>query len=147
MPEAARGKATYGSRANGTSDKENEQYDPDDSLAPLPDDAERNGNVENSLEFEQVKELKEAAKKFKEVDKWELEFEDVIASSSSPLGGRWSYMLKFELGREASGNIKGLFFRAVSVLMVFGRFWQDRYFILKRAKGLALQHGDWIIVE
>ena len=86
--EAARGKATYGSRANGTSDKENEQYDPDDSLAPLPDDAERNGNVENSQEFEQVKELKEAAKKFKEVDKWELEFEDVIASSSSPLGGR-----------------------------------------------------------
>jgi hypothetical protein len=86
--EAARGRTTYVSRANGTSDKENGQYDPDDSLAPLPDDAERNGSLENSLEFEQVKELKEAAKKFKEVDKWELEFEDVIASSSSPLGGR-----------------------------------------------------------
>jgi hypothetical protein len=36
----------------------------------------------------QEKELKEAAMKFKEVDKWELEFEDVTASSSSPLGAR-----------------------------------------------------------
>jgi hypothetical protein len=83
---AAPDKTTYGSRPNGTSDKENEEYDPDDSLAPLPDDVEGDAGVESSRG--DVKELKEAAKKFKEVDKWELDFEDVTASSSSPLGAR-----------------------------------------------------------
>jgi hypothetical protein len=33
-------------------------------------------------------ELKRAARKFEEVDKWELEFEEVTASSSSPRDGR-----------------------------------------------------------
>ncbi|KUJ19182.1 uncharacterized protein LY89DRAFT_581568 [Mollisia scopiformis] len=80
-------KRTYG-RANQTSDKENEEVDPDDSLAPLPDDG--NDSPENSLELEKRvgKELKQAARKFAEVDKWELEFEDVTASSSSPKDAR-----------------------------------------------------------
>ena len=82
------GKVTYGSRANPVSDKENEEYDPNHSLAPLPDDADGEANHENSRDIGNVKELKEAAKKFKEVDQWELEFEEVTASSSSPLGAR-----------------------------------------------------------
>lgn len=77
---------TYGSRAtNLTSDKENEneEVDADDSLAPLPDDEEE--RVENSQELEQRVglELKRAARKFAEVDQWELDFEDVTASSDS----------------------------------------------------------------
>ncbi|PBP27023.1 hypothetical protein BUE80_DR002003 [Diplocarpon rosae] len=82
-------KRTYGAaRAVATRDKENdagvdEEPDPDDSLAPIPDDGD-NGNSENSQELEKRvgKELKQAAKKFQEVDKWELEFEDITASSS-----------------------------------------------------------------
>lgn len=79
-------KATY-SRVNATSDKENEEHDPDDSLAPLPDDEE---GAENSQELEKRvgKELKMAAKKFKEVDEWKLDFEDNTASSSSPNDAR-----------------------------------------------------------
>jgi hypothetical protein len=83
-PEASRGKATYGSRAGATSDKENETYDPDHSLAPLPDDEE----AEKSRDVAPTQELKDAARKFQEVDKWELEYEEVTAGSSSPLGAR-----------------------------------------------------------
>ncbi|PSS28431.1 hypothetical protein M430DRAFT_32803 [Amorphotheca resinae ATCC 22711] len=83
-------KTTYGRQANATSDKENEEHDPDDSLGPLPDDAEGNDITENSRESEirLGKELEKAAKKFQEVDKWELEFEEVTASSSSPRDAR-----------------------------------------------------------
>jgi hypothetical protein len=84
------GKITYGSRANAMSDKENEEIDPDDSLAPLPDDVEVGEGTENSQELETRvgKELKRAARKFEEVDKWELDFEEVTASSSSPRDAR-----------------------------------------------------------
>ncbi|KAH6662870.1 hypothetical protein B0J14DRAFT_495487 [Halenospora varia] len=86
-PPKAAGKTvprTYGARANATSDKENEELDPDDSLAPLQDDG--NESPENSQELENRvgKELKKAARKFQEVDKWELEFEDVTPDTSSP---------------------------------------------------------------
>lgn len=85
------GKRTYGRANPTTSDKENageEEVDPDDSLAPLPDDG--NESPENSQELEKRvgKELKQAARKFAEVDKWELEFEEVTASSSSPKDAR-----------------------------------------------------------
>lgn len=82
----AGGKITY-SRVNAISDKENEEHDPDDSLGPLPDNEEE---TENSQEMEKRvgKELKRAARKFKEVDEWELEFEDNTASSSSPKDSR-----------------------------------------------------------
>lgn len=84
-------KPTYGSRAPPTtSDKENEEVDPNDSLAPLPDDGDGNGSPETSQELEKRvgKELKRAARKFEEVDKWELEFEECTASSSSPKDAR-----------------------------------------------------------
>jgi len=83
-------KRTYGAQARATSDKENEgEVDPDDSLGPLPDDA-GNGSSENSQELEKRvgRELKAAARKFQEVDKWELDFEEVTASSSSPKDAR-----------------------------------------------------------
>ncbi|TVY58775.1 hypothetical protein LCER1_G000551 [Lachnellula cervina] len=82
QPPKSNAKQTYTSRATVTSDKENE-VDPDDSLAPLPDD-DGNASPENSQEMEERvgKELKKAARKFQEVDKWELEFEDVTGSSS-----------------------------------------------------------------
>ena len=82
-------KRTYGAQARAASDKENEEVDPDDSLAPLPDD-EGNENSENGQELEKRvgRELKAAARKFQEVDKWDLEFEDVTASSSSPRDAR-----------------------------------------------------------
>ncbi|PQE10796.1 hypothetical protein CJF30_00008950 [Rutstroemia sp. NJR-2017a BBW] len=84
---------TYGKSKSTTSDKENEQSrDPDDSPAPLEDGstgaAAEEPRLENSQELEKRvgKELKKAARKFKEVDKWELEFED--AEASSDRGGR-----------------------------------------------------------
>lgn len=86
--EAARSKATYGSRAGAASDKENETYDPDHSLAPLPDDEEAGIGQGRSRDIAPTQELKDAAKKFQEVDKWELEYEEVTADSSSPLGAR-----------------------------------------------------------
>jgi len=83
-------KITYGSKRQAASDKENqEEIDPDDSLAPVRDD-EGSSNPENGKELEKRvgKELKRAVKKFAEVDKWEMEFEDVTASSSSPKDAR-----------------------------------------------------------
>jgi hypothetical protein len=83
-------KRTYGAQAHGTSDKENEEeIDPDDSLGPLPDN-DGNDSLENSQKLEDRvgRELKKAARKFEEVDKWELEFEEVTASSSSPKDAR-----------------------------------------------------------
>lgn len=80
-------KRTYG-RAT-TSDKENEdEMDPDDSLAPLRDDVASVEESSQELEKRVGKELKRAARKFQEVDKWELDFEEVTASSSSPRDGR-----------------------------------------------------------
>ncbi|KAE8447920.1 hypothetical protein EG329_009992 [Mollisiaceae sp. DMI_Dod_QoI] len=81
-------KRTYG-RGNPMSDKENEEeVDPDDSLAPLPDDGHESPENSQELEKRVGKELKQAARKFAEVDKWELEFEDATASSSSPKDAR-----------------------------------------------------------
>lgn len=89
-PNQTATKRIYGAQPQGTSDKENEEeVDPDDSLGPLPDD-DGNESPENSRELEKRvgRELKAAAKKFEEVDKWELEFEEVTASSSSPKDAR-----------------------------------------------------------
>jgi len=84
------------------SDKENEQQrsgsdaeeeqDVNDSLGPMADDDEDGAgeSPENSQELEARvgKELKVAKRKFEVVDKWELEFEEVTASSSSPWDAR-----------------------------------------------------------
>jgi hypothetical protein len=82
----ATARRVYGSRAAATttSDKENGELDPDDSLAPLPDDDEVTSENSQELERRVGRELKMAARKFAEVDQWELEFEDVTASSDSP---------------------------------------------------------------
>ncbi|KAB8291637.1 hypothetical protein EYC80_006437 [Monilinia laxa] len=79
-----KGKRTYGKKPVTTnSDKENE-VDRDDGLAPIQDEAAPEELPrENSSESEKRigKELKKAAKKFQEVDKWELDFEECEASS------------------------------------------------------------------
>lgn len=81
------GKATY-SRVAAVSDKENEEHDPDDSLGPLPDNEEVDPEDSLQLEKRVGKKLKRVAKKFQEVDNWEMEFEDNTASSSSPTNAR-----------------------------------------------------------
>jgi len=90
VPLKQASKRTYGarpSRNQATSDKENageaeEELEEGDSLAPLPDS---DIGSENSQELEARvgRELKIAARKFQEVDRWELDFEDVSASSES----------------------------------------------------------------
>jgi hypothetical protein len=80
--EPASGKRTYGSR---TSDKENEGDsivvggDEDDAAdeEAVPDE-----ETSQMMLARLGEELKNAAKKFKEVDKWELEFEEVTEPSS-----------------------------------------------------------------
>lgn len=56
-----------------------ERNSADDSFAPLPDDSFANTEVEIE---DPKEELKKAASKFKEVDKWELEFEEVTREHS-----------------------------------------------------------------
>ncbi|TLD06466.1 uncharacterized protein PgNI_08873 [Pyricularia grisea] len=89
-----RARRTYGSRANAGSDKENqdgegeddtiqvaadEEYRSEDALADETMDA-----TEAHVELPGVlsEELQQAAQKFKEVDRWEMEFEEVTEPSS-----------------------------------------------------------------
>jgi hypothetical protein len=77
---------TLSDKENDATASDDEEGDPDDSLAPVAD----SGEVENSQELEARvgTELKKAKRKFEDVDKWEMEFEDVTASSSSPWDAR-----------------------------------------------------------
>lgn len=97
-PGASTRKTYGGARtAASTSDKANaavEEADEEaggleegDSLGPIPDDEESPENSEE-LEARVGQELKKAARKFKEVDEWELEFEEATQSSSSPRDAR-----------------------------------------------------------
>ncbi len=52
----------------------------DDSFGPLPDDTFDGGDDTATIEVSE--ELKKASEFFKEVDKWELDFEEVVQSSS-----------------------------------------------------------------
>jgi ATP-dependent RNA helicase MRH4, mitochondrial len=72
---------TYGDRR--ASDKENQENDDDadDSFAPLRDDNFDTGMTDD-WGAKMGDELVQAVKKFKEVDKWELEYEEVTADSS-----------------------------------------------------------------
>ncbi|KAB5558302.1 hypothetical protein GE09DRAFT_1286546 [Coniochaeta sp. 2T2.1] len=78
-------KRTYGSRV---SDKENEVEDLIVVDGSADEDAQEEGEAELDPETSQMmlermgEELKNAAKKFKEVDRWELEFEEVTEPSS-----------------------------------------------------------------
>ncbi|KAJ9155076.1 hypothetical protein NKR23_g2380 [Pleurostoma richardsiae] len=81
-------KRTYGSRS--FSDKENQAEPQGDTIevsgdvfAPSEDeDPFASGDEGDTTQADFGDELKKAAKKFKEVDKWELEFEEVVQSSS-----------------------------------------------------------------
>lgn len=73
------------------SDKENQSDDDQDehdesAFQPLPEDT-FDGGVDSSLHTQNAEELKQAVKKFAEVDKWEMEYEEV-AESYSPKGAR-----------------------------------------------------------
>lgn len=75
---AAKNKKTPGS-SRRTTRTYGERESADDSFAPLPDDS----FVTTGLEIDDPKqELKKAASKFKEVDKWELEYEEVTREES-----------------------------------------------------------------
>lgn len=87
QPARAKGaKRTYGSRA--FSDKENEVEDSivvngsDDETAADGEEAALDAETSQMMLERLGEELKNAAKKFKEVDKWELEFEEVTEPSS-----------------------------------------------------------------
>ncbi|KAJ9142889.1 hypothetical protein NKR19_g7043 [Coniochaeta hoffmannii] len=81
-----RAKRTYGSRA--FSDKENEDEDTivaavsDDNAAADEEEQQVDPETSQMMLERMGEELKNAAKKFKEVDKWELEFEEVTEPSS-----------------------------------------------------------------
>ncbi|KAI9864110.1 MAG: hypothetical protein M1813_003427 [Trichoglossum hirsutum] len=72
-----------------SSDKENDGLSSSsaegDSLTPV-DSNENTLSQENSKQRKKI--LKQVARKFKDVDSWELDFEEDTASSSSPLGAR-----------------------------------------------------------
>jgi ATP-dependent RNA helicase MRH4 len=89
--QTGRNAQTYSRRS---SDKENENENENDAgsdededeheasrFQPLPDDTFENGSGENAS-TPSADELKQAARKFKEVDRWELDFEEVTQSSS-----------------------------------------------------------------
>ena len=94
------GKSATRTYARKASDKENEPRrtsegeEEGNSLGSVRDDDEtrdaeaeagRTGPIRNGP---RGKELKKLAQKFREVDKWALEFEEITASSSSPRDGR-----------------------------------------------------------
>ncbi|KJZ78947.1 hypothetical protein HIM_01720 [Hirsutella minnesotensis 3608] len=88
-PNSTRSSKTYRRRS---SDKENESDEDDEGqsgFVPLPDDTFENldGQEVENRGYTSAEELKQAAKKFVEVDKWELEFEEV-AEPPSPQDAR-----------------------------------------------------------
>lgn len=73
-----------------TSDKENqsdaEDENEESAFIPLPEDT-FDSALEKARNLQEADELRNATKKFAEVDKWEMEYEEV-AESFSPKGGR-----------------------------------------------------------
>ncbi|KAM0204639.1 hypothetical protein ACHAPA_001917 [Fusarium lateritium] len=86
--QAARNAQTYSRRSSdkenedeeGSGDNEEDQHE-NSRFQPLPDDTFGEGSAENAS-TPSADELRQAAKKFKEVDRWELDFEEVTQSSS-----------------------------------------------------------------
>jgi ATP-dependent RNA helicase MRH4 len=78
--------ATSKTYSRRSSDKENQSDDEadDSQFQPLDDET---FDATSAIDFQSVDELKTATKKFMEVDKWELEYEEV-AESFSPKGAR-----------------------------------------------------------
>ncbi|KAI1630855.1 hypothetical protein F4809DRAFT_634975 [Biscogniauxia mediterranea] len=82
-PKKSRARTTYGR----SSDKENQQRDDEDGDDAAEGEEEEEGDSpgdEDSVQMEERvgEELKKAARKFQEVDKWELEYEEMTQSSS-----------------------------------------------------------------
>ncbi|KAL4726480.1 hypothetical protein ACLX1H_007162 [Fusarium chlamydosporum] len=78
--QAARNAQTYSRRSSDKENENNEGSDDEDQhdnsrFQPLPDDTFENGSGENAS-TPSADELRQAAKKFKEVDRWELDFEE-----------------------------------------------------------------------
>lgn len=90
-PAKPSAKRTYASRRAVSSDKENAAEGSDeemeDSLAPIQDTGVES-EASQELEKRLGRELKLMKRKFEDVDKWELDFEEVTASSSSPRDAR-----------------------------------------------------------
>ncbi|OAA74665.1 hypothetical protein LEL_08246 [Akanthomyces lecanii RCEF 1005] len=79
---------TYGRRS---SDKENnsddEEVEDDSQFQPLADDTFEDTTAAAAPDFQSIDELKRATKKFSEVDKWQLEYEE-LSEGDSPTGAR-----------------------------------------------------------
>lgn len=75
-------KKTYGRRI---SDKENATVSR--AAAAVDGGGGEAGNV-SAMSVEKEEELRGVARKFAEVDRWEMEFEEITASSSSPKDAR-----------------------------------------------------------
>lgn len=80
----AKGARTYGSQKQQRAESEVEENEEDEGEDTLPARHAAPSSTEDSQELEMRlgKELKRAKRKFENVDKWELEFEEVTASSS-----------------------------------------------------------------
>jgi hypothetical protein len=86
---SAKSARSHGGRTYG---KENASYaedddlDPDDSLAPLPveseDEEEGEGRARKAVPEHVSQQLEKVREKFAEVDEWEMEFEEATGSSS-----------------------------------------------------------------
>ncbi|KAM0434412.1 hypothetical protein ACHAPT_003508 [Fusarium lateritium] len=89
---AGRNQQTYSRRSSDKENEGEEQGSDDDEhersqFQPLPDDTfDEDGSGESS-NLPSADELRQAVKKFKEVDRWELDYEEVT-QSSSPQGAR-----------------------------------------------------------
>ncbi|MCJ1420284.1 hypothetical protein MMC32_006641 [Xylographa parallela] len=98
--DGGKGSSVVKTYSRHLSDKENRSADSDSAgldesvdspLSTIPDKLSAPGGTGKRDEAMPAKartELKTLAKKFKEVDKWEMEFEEVTASSSSPWDAR-----------------------------------------------------------
>lgn len=84
--EASASKVLTYSRRSSDKENENDEGEDEGTFHPLPDDTFENGSG-SSENLPSADELRTAVKKFKEVDKWELEYEE-MTQSSSPQGAR-----------------------------------------------------------
>ncbi|KAJ3472103.1 hypothetical protein NLG97_g11284 [Lecanicillium saksenae] len=78
---------TYGRRSSDKENNSDDEEEGDSQFQPLADDTFGDTTATVPLDFQSIDELKRATKKFSEVDKWQLEYEEV-AESFSPKGAR-----------------------------------------------------------
>ncbi|KAI9166849.1 hypothetical protein HJFPF1_02964 [Paramyrothecium foliicola] len=90
-PASARPKSRARTYSRRSSDKENESEEEDEegttAFQPMADDSFERGAQDEKHQAEVANQMKEVVKKFNEVDQWELEFEEVV-ETSSPQDGR-----------------------------------------------------------